>query len=87
MKIYRTERMVTEFDINEKKFLEFLKKNDSDEVIQNAQTLDDVLEEYVIDDFDYELSLFTKDGNVISCYSGLYYDCEDALSDMDFGVH
>ncbi len=88
MKIYRTERMVTECEVNEEEFLEFLKKDDpDDEVIQNAQTLDDVLEEYVIDDFDTELLLFTEGGDTISYHSGIYYDKEDAFRDMEFGIH
>lgn len=87
MKIYRTERMVTEFDIDADDFLAFLQRNDSDEEVQKAKTLDELLEVYCLDDFSDELSLFTEGGDVISYHNSLYNDYDEAYDDMEFGIH
>lgn len=87
MKIYRTERMVTEFDIDADDFLAFLQRNDSDEEVQKAKTLDELLEVYTLDDFAEEVSLYTGGGDVISYHNSFYDNIEEADSDMEFGIH
>ena len=87
MKIYRTERMVTEFDIDADDFLAFLQRNDSDEEVQKAKTLDELLEVYTLDDFEDELSLYSSGGDVISYHNCFYDNQEEAYEDMDFGIH
>lgn len=88
MKIYRTERMVTEYEINEEEFLTFLKVNNpDDEDIQNAQTFDDLLKVFCLDDFSDELSLFAEGGDVISYHNMFHNDYDEAYDDMEFGIH
>lgn len=88
MKIYRTERMVTEYEVNEEEFLTFLKVNNpDDEDIQNAQTFDDLLKGYSLDDFSDELSLFAGGGDVISYHNMFHDNYDEAYDDMEFGIH
>ena len=88
MKIYKTTRKVEEIEINNEDFLAYLKKyNPQDEVIQNAQTLDDVFAEYWIDEFGGEFEEYAKKTHECDYHSGYYLDHDEAYSDMEFGIH
>lgn len=93
MKIYKTTRCVTQWDVDEEDFLNFLKaENPHDEDIQKAENLEELIKEFGdIDEFSVELDKYLNSDTCkmdIFNSSNHYYDnyC-DAYDDMEFGLH
>jgi len=93
MKIYKTTRCVTQWDINEEDFLKFLKAdNPYDEDIQKAENLEELIKEFgSIDEFDIELNQYlnsdTSKMHIFNSSNHYYDNYNDAYDEMEFGIH
>jgi hypothetical protein len=93
MKIYKTTRCVTQWDVDEKNFLNFLKaENPHDEDIQKAENLEELIEEFGdIDEFCVELDKYlhsdTCKMNIFYSSNHYYENYGDAYNEIEFGIH
>jgi len=94
MKIYKTTRCVTYWDVNEEDFLNYLKrKNPNDEDIQKVTNLKELIKEFGdLNEFDIELNQYINSDTCriigIPYSSNYYYDNYlDAYNEIEYGVH
>jgi hypothetical protein len=93
MKIYKTTRCVTQWDVDEKDFLNFLKtENLHDEDIQKAENLKELIEEFGdIDEFSADLDKYLNSDickmDIFSSSNHYYDNYIDAYDEMEYGLH
>lgn len=91
MKLYRTERKVYKFELDKKEFLKFLKRIEpNDEDVQKAETFDDLLKIFTLDDFEEELTVFLDtyySQHIYASHTSYYDNADDAYEDMEYGIH
>ena len=94
MKIYKTTRCITYWDVNEEDFLNYLKaENPNDEDIQKATNLKELIKEFGdLNEFDIELNQYINSDTCriigIPYSSNRYYDdYADAYDEVEYGCH
>lgn len=93
MKIFRAVRKVESFNIDEKKFLEWLKKeNYCDKDIQESNSLNELIEIFGgLGDFDADFDKYfyeiNADPKILDSSYSYYDNFSDAYQEKEWGMH